>query len=158
MQTFRQFMLTCFSISLLLLLAACGSVASPAVQTQQTVTIDKGFQSQLSPLPTVPPYLCGAWASNNAPSPFATIAIYARLTKDMAGVSGATATAVVHFKFNDQQLATQPVSDTGGYVTFTLSLQGHQPAQVPATVDVTFNNVPGSTAPVHCTSAFFTPT
>jgi hypothetical protein len=74
---------------------------------------------------------------------------------DLKPVSGATASAVVHFQNFDQQLG-QETSDNGGYVTFTLSLQGHQPVNVPATVDVTVTNLPGGKT-VHCTPAFFTP-
>lgn len=139
-----------------ILLAACGSpaVSSNATQ-QQTMTINQQFQSQLSPLPTVPTYRCGAWASNNAPGMNDTIVIYARLTKDIVGVSGATATAVVHFQNGDATLGTQPTSDNGGYVSFQLPLQGRQPANIPATIDITFTNFPGGT--LHCTQAFFTP-
>lgn len=141
-------------IALLLILTACGSTASQAAP-QATVTIDQTFQSQISPIPTVPTYRCGAWSSDNAPSPSSTITIYARLTKNIAGVPGATATAVVHFQSGDQQLDQHPVSDSGGYVSFTLPLQGNQPTKIPATVDVTFTNFPGGT--LHCTPAFFTP-
>lgn len=129
--------------------AATGSTAQP----QSTVTIKPGFQTQLSPIPTIPPYRCGAWTSNNAPNPGATITVYARITHDTQGVQGIAASAVVHFRSGDVPL-DQATSDTGGYVTFTLSLQGRQPAQVPATVDVTFSGVPGG--PLTC-STFFTP-
>ena len=118
-------------LALALLLAACSGFEAAAINQpppQQTVTISKTFQSQLSPLPTVPPYLCGAWSSNNAPGPYSTITIYARLTKNLVAVSGAMATAVVHFKDGDVTLDTHPLSDSGGYVTFTVSLQGRQPA------------------------------
>ena len=152
-------------IALLLILTACGSTASQAAP-QATVTIDQTFQSQISPIPTVPTYRCGAWSSDNAPSPSSTITIYARLIKNIAGVPGATATAVagvpsatatavVHFQSGNQQLDQHPVSDSGGYVSFTLPLQGNQPTKIPATVDVTFTNFPGGT--LHCTPAFFTP-
>lgn len=139
---------------LLFLLSACGPAATQ-IKPQPTVVISKSFQSHLSPIPSPATYRCGAWASNNTPGPGSTIAIYARITKNLKPVSGATASAVVHFQNFDQQLPQNPRSDAGGYVTFTLPLQGHQPANVPATVDVTFTNFPGGT--LHCTPAFFTP-
>ena len=140
--------------SLLLLLTACGAIVEQAVP-QQTVTVSSGFQSKVSPIPTIPTYLCGAWSFNNAPGPNSTIVIFARITKGLAGVSGATATAVVHFHSGDQELDQHPTSDTGGYVSFNLDLQGRQPVETPAKVDVTFTNFPGGT--LHCTPAFFTP-
>ena len=133
---------------------ACGATAEQVVP-QQTVTVSSGFQSQVSPIPAIPKYLCGAWASNNAPNPNSTIIIFARITKDVAGVAGATATAVVHFQGGDQTLDQHPTSDSGGYVSFKLALQGQQPATIPATFDVTFTNFPGGT--LHCSPAFFTP-
>lgn len=151
----KRFLLLAILLPLIVVLGACGGVTVDQAAPQKTVTISKTFQSQLSPLPTVPAYRCGAWSSNNAPNPYSTVTIYARLTKNIAAVSGATATAVVHFQNGDATLDTHPVSDGGGYVTFTLSLQGRQPANIPATVDVTFTNFPGGT--VHCTQAFFTP-
>jgi hypothetical protein len=138
----------------LFMLAACGATPDQ-VAPQVTVTISGTFQSQVSPVPTVPTYRCGAWSSNNAPGINSTINIYARITKDIAGVSGATATAVVHYQGGDQPLDQHPTSDNGGYVSFTLNLQGRQPDRIPATVDVTFTNFPGGT--LRCTPAFFTP-
>jgi hypothetical protein len=133
------------------LLTACGTAVSSATP-QQTATVNPSFQAQLSPVPTAPPYRCGAWASNNAPGAGSTIQIYARLTKDTLGVSGMTAQAVVHFQNFDAPLDSQ-TTDDGGFVTFPLSLEGRQPRQVPATVDVTFS-VSGKN--ITCT-AFFTP-
>jgi hypothetical protein len=135
----------------LLLLTACGSTTGQ-IKPQETVTISKSFQAQLSPIPTVPPYRCGAWSSNNAPGSYSSIFIYARLTKNLFGASGVSAQAVVHFKGFDVTLDPQ-TSDDRGYVAFPLSLQGRQPRQVPATVDVTFS-VSGKN--ITCT-AFFTP-
>jgi len=118
-----------------------------------TVTVNPSFQRQLSPVPTVPLYRCGAWTSNNTPDAYTTITIYAKLTKDdMAGALGIPATAIVHFKYANVVLDQRPVSDSNGYVTFTLPLQGRQPRLIPATVDVKFA-VSGS--PVQC-STFFT--
>lgn len=143
-----------FFIVSLFMLAACGATPDQ-VAPQVTVTIGGTFQSQVSPVPTVPTYRCGAWSSNNAPRINSTINIYARITKDIAGVSGATATAVVHYQGGDQPLDQHPTSDNGGYVSFTLNLQGRQPDRIPATVDVTFTNFPGGS--LRCTPAFFTP-
>ena len=142
-----------FCACLLFILTACG-VTAAQVTPQQTVTVSSGFQSQVSPIPTIPTYLCGAWSSNNAPGPNSTIVIFARITKNLAGVNGATATAVVHFQSGDQELDQHPASDNGGYVSFTLDLQGRQAVGIPATVDVTFG-FPGVT--LKCTPAFFTP-
>lgn len=142
----------------LVILAACGPVASSAQpQSAKTVTINPSFQAQISPVPTQATYACGAWSSNNTPGPGSTITIYARLTKNVAGVSGANATAIVHFQSGDVQLEDQPDSDSGGYVTFQLPLGDRQPVNVPATVDVSFTNVPGHSGSIHCQPAFFTP-
>jgi hypothetical protein len=140
--------------AMLLMLTACG-VTPDQVAPQLTVTVSSGFQSQASPIPAIPTYLCGAWSSNNAPGPNSTIVIFARITKNLTGVNGANASAVVHFQSGDQELDQHPASDNGGYVSFQLPLQGRQPVGIPATVDVTFG-IPGTT--VKCTSAFFTPT
>jgi len=139
---------------LLLVLSACGATTEQVVP-QQTVTVSSGFQSKVSPIPAIPKYLCGAWSSNNAPKPNSTILIFARITKDLEGVRGATATAVVHFQGGDQTLDQHPASDSGGYASFKLALQGRQPDKIPATVDVIFTNFPGGTLP--CSPAFFTP-
>ncbi len=136
-------------------LAACGAPTVNAAQPQLVATINPNFQASISPIPTMPPYRCGAWSSNNAPGSFSTTLIYARLiTHDASGVSGIAASATVHFQSGDLNLA-QTTSDAGGYVSFTLALHGQQPARVPATVDVTFAGLP--TGSVSCTPAFFTP-
>lgn len=138
----------------LLVLSACGSTTSlSTAQPQQTVTVDPGFQTQMSPIPTIPPYRCGAWTSNNAPNPNTTITVYARLTHKLEGVKGIAATAVVHFRGGDVSLGQQ-TSDQGGYVSFKLALQGRQPVKLPATIDVSFTGAPGGAQ--KCT-AFFTP-
>ena len=148
-------LLLVISLPFILLLISCGGPTVEQAIPQQTVTVSPKFQSQLSPIPTPPTYRCGAWSSNNAPGPNDTITIYARLTRNLAAVSGATASAVVHFQGNDQALDQHPTSDNGGYVSFTLSLQGQQPVKIPATVEVTFTNFPGGT--LNCSQAFFTP-
>ena len=138
---------------LLFLLAACGpAINSPP--TQAKVTIDRSFQSQMTPPPTVPTYRCGAWSSNNTPGAYSTISIYAKLTQDIMGMSGGVARAVAHLDGSNVALKQQPISDSNGYVTFSLPLRGRQPAGVPTTVDISFS-IGGKT--VQCTPAFFTP-
>ncbi len=153
MHTIQRFLGTITVAALFLLVAACGPEVTQ-IKPQQTVTIGKSFQTQATPLATVPPYRCGAWASNNAPNAFSTILVFAKLTKNIKGVGGATAAATVHFAGGDVTLDTQPTSDQGGMVSFTLPLQGRQPGGIPATVDVSFT-IGGTT--VQCSSAFFTP-
>ena len=137
-----------------LALTACGSFPTiSTAQPRQTIKISAGFQMQLSPLPTVEPYRCGAWASTNAPGPGTTITIYSRLTHDNLGVRGIAATATVHFHSGDARLA-QTTSDAGGYVSFTLPLMNKQPAHIPATADVNFTGTPSGS--LTCTT-FFTP-
>ncbi len=158
MNRFLRSLLPIVSLSFLVLFAACSSlVPVTQVQNQPTVTIPKSFQSQISPIPTFPPYVCGSWSSNNTPTPDAAITIYAKLSHNLAGVSGAVASATVNFQFGNVQLDSNPVSDSGGYVTFLLPLEGRQPVGVPATVSVTFSNVPGYKGSINCTQAFFTP-
>jgi len=143
-------------LTLAFLAVGCSQMATQT-QAQQTAVVNPSFQSALTPLPTVPPYHCGAWASNNAPTMYSTITIFARLTKNIAGVKGATAHSVVHFTNNgDVALDAQPVSDNGGYVSFTLPLSGRQPSKTPATVSVSFT-VPGAQKAINCSLAFFTP-
>jgi hypothetical protein len=150
----RRMFFGLFALAAVLALAGCGSGPTiNAAQPQQAATINPGFQSQISPIPTVPPYRCGAWTSNNAPNPGATITVFARLTHDGKGVQGITAVADVHFRSGDVTL-NQATSDAGGYVSFPLPLQDRQPAQVPATIDVTFSGLPGGS--LKCTT-FFTP-
>jgi hypothetical protein len=157
-------LLSLLLLALSLALAACGqSTGTIASATTPDITptpqgtmeaINKNFQTLKTPVPGVPAYRCGAWSSNNAPGMDSTITIYARLTHNLQGVAGEPATAVVHFADGDAPMDMTPVSDNGGYVTFTFSLGGRQPHMVPATVDVTFT-VQGKQVP--CSQAFFTP-
>ena len=144
-----------FAIKLLLLLCLLSACRSDAHQLEPlpTITVNPNFQTQLNPVPAVPLYRCGAWASNNAPGVNTTITIYAKLTKDVAGISGISASAVAHFQSANIPLDQQPVSDENGYVSFARPLQGRQPRLVPATVDVKFAT---SDSPVQY-SDFFNP-
>ena len=153
MNTIYRFLGSSTLVALFLLVAACGPEVNQ-IKPQQTVTIGKTFQTQATPLATVPSYRCGAWASNNAPTASSTILVIAKLTKNIKGVEGATASATAYFAGGAVALDTQPTSDNGGMVSFTLPLQRRQPVGVPATVGVSFT-IGGAT--VQCSPAFFTP-
>lgn len=144
-------------ILLLLTLSACGPTANQW-QATQNISVNKAFQKKISTLVPIPYYLCGAWSSNNAPNPYSSINIYARLTQhteqEMAPVKAAPAQATIHYAYGDKKLDQVPVSDSGGYVTFYLQLQGQQPRFVAATMDISFK-VDGKQVP--CSHAFFTP-
>lgn len=136
---------------LLFLVSACKSDAHQPTPLQ-TVTVNPSFQTQVSPVPTIAPYRCGAWVSNNTPGVSSTITIYAKLTKNVTGVAGIPATAVVHFKYINSTL-DQQISDANGYVSFTIPLQDRQPHLIPAIVDIEF----ATPAPSVQCAAFFTP-
>lgn len=136
-------------------LVACSATVTPSADAEQThtITINQDFQ-QDTLTTTSPAYRCGAWSSNNAPASSGTITIYARLTHDVAGVAGMSATATVHFRYSDVVLTQHPTSDTGGFVSFNLPLLGRQPVGIPATADVVFTM---GQAELTCAPAFFTP-
>ena len=156
LQAWHKKLFLFLSLGILLLLTACGGSLAPVnkLTVQPSVQVNPSFQTQVSPVPTKLPYECGSWASNNAPSVYSTILIYARLMHNNQPVSGATASGTVHFSTFDTPLDQNPVSDSGGYVSFTLPLQGREPRLVPATVDVSFT-VNGKA--IGCSQAFFTP-
>jgi hypothetical protein len=145
-----------FYVSLLLLLSFLLISCAPTIDRTNSYsgsTVSSSFQSQMSPIPTPPTYTCGAWSSPNNPTPYSTITIYAKLTKNVAGVPNIQASALAHLQYGDVPLDQHPVTDKGGYVTFFFSLAGRQPYLQPATIDVAFA-LKNST--IHC-SAFFTP-
>ncbi len=142
---------------LVLVALACSSCGSPTTMTQSVPetkdpTINPNFQ-EMPKAPTPPPYECGSWSSNTAPSANGTITVYAKITKNVVGVGGASASATVHFQDGDEVFDPQ-ASDQNGMATFVLPLRGRQPTGVPATVDVMFAV---GDAKVKCGQAFFTP-
>jgi hypothetical protein len=140
------------ALLLLFLLTACG----PAINRTGTYSsgkVNPSFQVQMSPVPTAPIYTCGAWSSPNNPTPYGTITIYAKLTRDVTGVAGIQAGAIAHLQYGDVPLDQHPITDKGGYVSFFFALGGRQPYLQPATVDVSFELRDQT---IHC-SAFFTP-
>lgn len=101
--------LKCSATLLLLLLSvlviACGASNTPATTNlgapQVTVTIR--FRDNASAIPTVAPYLCGAWITNTTPAfePGRQIPVYAHFIHNVngnpVGISGANAQATVEW-------------------------------------------------------------
>jgi hypothetical protein len=108
-------------LSLSVLLIACG--ASNATSTsdlgspQVIVTIH--FNNNMSPTPTIAPYLCGAWTTNTTPAfnPGRTIPIYAHFIHNVngnpVGMSGANAQATVEWADGASDTLTATTGDDG---------------------------------------------
>ncbi|GAC1391672.1 MAG: hypothetical protein NVS4B11_09290 [Ktedonobacteraceae bacterium] len=119
-----------------ILVVACGSNADSSANLGDppvTATIDMN-NSNGSPTPTLPPYSCGAWATQTSP-PFgtSTVGVYAKFvhnvksnpndpndTANPQGIEGASAIATVSWADGTQ---AQVTSTTGadGLATFAVS-------------------------------------
>ncbi len=126
-----------------LLVVACGTspgtMANPG-NPAVTATIDLN-STNVSPTPALPPYSCGAWATQSTP-PFGTaaVAVYAKFVQmvktnpndpndvgNPQGVGGATAIATVLWPDGTQaQLAG--TTGTDGLVAFAVSTAGRADA------------------------------
>ena len=128
------------AVSLLLLLSvlliACGSAGTPSTANlgEPRVTATIQFTNNASPMPTVAPYLCGAWITNTTLpfNPGRKIPVYAHLVHivngNPVGVSGANAQGTVEWA--DGNSATE-VETTGsdGLVVFYFTIP-NQPDMV----------------------------
>jgi hypothetical protein len=92
-------------LSLSVLVMACGASNTTATTDlgAPPVTVTIRFNSNASPVPTVAPYLCGAWTTNTTPAfePGREIPVYAHfihiVNGNPIGVSGANAQATVEW-------------------------------------------------------------
>ncbi len=160
--------LKCMAALVLLLLSvlvvACGgsntqaSVTNPAV----TVTINLG-NNNASPLPTLTPYSCGAWATNTSPAYNATstVAVYAKYIHNVdgnpEGIDAASATAVIHWGDGTADtLTTNTTSDGLAVFNFDASAKGSAIGKL-TLVTITFikDGTPGCTVGTD-RAAFFT--
>jgi hypothetical protein len=135
------------------LLVACGgstassnlSLGAPPV----TITINLNGNNNMSPTPTLPPYWCGAWATNTSPLLNSTVGVYAKFVQNVngnpQGIEGATATATVTWP--DGATTSQTVTTTkDGLAVFYISTAGQTDALGHITfVTVSFqaNGTPG---------------
>lgn len=103
-------------VLLSVLVIACGTSNTTTTRDlaapQVTVTIR--FNTDTSPVPTVAPYLCGAWTTNTTPAfnPGREVPVYAHFIHNVngnpVGISGANAQATVEWAdgYRDTEAAT----------------------------------------------------
>jgi hypothetical protein len=114
-------------LALSVLIVACGGTTGSARLGDPvvTVTIHLGDDQYGSPTPTLPPYWCGAWATQTSPAYYSTssVGVYAKFTQNIGGnprgVGGARATATVLWP--DRSTITQTVTTSAdGLAVFSI--------------------------------------
>lgn len=111
------------------LIVACGANNTAQVPGSPPVTVTINLnQTFASPTPTMPPYSCGAWATQTSPgySPGATVDVYAKFVQNVngnpVGMNNAQANATVLWPGGgQQQIPTRTSSD--GLAVFQVPLQ-----------------------------------
>ncbi len=131
-------------LSFCVLVVACGnssSLADPG-NPNATATIQFGGGDS-SPTPDLPPYTCGAWATETSPAlnTTKTVNVYAKYVHNVdgnpVGVGGASATATVHWP--DGSADTQTVTTSSdGLAVFSLPPRANALGKL-TLVDVTFS-------------------
>lgn len=154
-QDFRRHALLLLSLSFLLAagLSACvGLTASP--NPQGTITINNPNPG-LSPTPTAPEYLVGAYVSDSTPgSTTGRIMVYVIFHHGQLPQPGAQVSLYFHFYAGGRgvpQLNNQAGTRTtgnDGYASFSIGFSG-LPSDVPVGIDVTvhFAGIPDITKP-----------
>lgn len=162
--------LKCGALLILFLLSvlvvACGggtNAAQTSLSNQAvTVTIHLG-DSNTTPLPNLPPYSCGAWATNTSPAFNAnsSIAVYAKYIHNVdgnpEGIGAASATATIHWgDGTEATLTTNTTSDGLAVFMFSTTDKGGAVGKI-SLVTVTFakDGTPGCSVGTD-RAAFFT--
>ena len=127
--------LKCGAILLLfflsVLIVACSSEAGGSStdlgNPQVTVTIQLGANG--SPTPPLPPYWCGAWATQTSPvyNTTSTVGVYAKfihnINQNPEGIGGATAIATVYWADQSNNTYTTTTSNDG-LAVFSIPIGG----------------------------------
>jgi hypothetical protein len=147
----------CLLFALCLVAVACGNSGSPANLNNNPATTAIVFGNDGSPTPSLPEYLCGAWATQTSPPADQMVMVYAKFVQNVngnpVGVGGATATATTHWW--DGSVTTQTVETTSdGLAVFSIPPKANAVGTL-TLVDVTFSKpgTPGCTVPQ---AAYFT--
>jgi hypothetical protein len=156
------------------ILVACSSTSSTANTTTTTTTSNLGappvtvtiqFDNGLTALPTLPPYVCGAWITNTSPGyiPGSTIPVYAYfkhlVNNNPEGVAGATAQATLYLANGSSTPLAATTTGADGLAVFSFqipndpTIAGHNNL-----VTVNFTGPGGTTCTVdQSKAAYFTP-
>ncbi len=119
----------CFLFLVSVLIVACGANSSAQVPGSPPVTVTINLnQTFASPTPPLPPYSCGAWATQSTPAyiPNAIVDVYAKFVHNVngnpVGMGGAHAVAYVSWPDGTaSQIPTTTTSD--GLAVFQIPLQ-----------------------------------
>ena len=166
--------LKCGAIFLLLLtsfiVVACSTGSDTATTNlgapPATVTIQFNNDLTTTPLPTQPPYLCGAWITNTSPAfvPGSTIPVYAKfihlVNGNPQGVAGAAAQATLYLTGAAPKALQPTTTQADGLAVFSFQLPNDPNiASHNNLVTVSFTGRDGSSCKVdQDRAAYFTPT
>lgn len=154
----------CLLFLLSVLIVACGAGSGAQVPGSPPVTVTINLnQTFASPTPPLPPYACGAWATQSTPAyaPNAIVDVYAKFVQNVSGnpVGMGNAHAVAYVSWPDGTASQIPTTTTSdGLAVFQIPLQPSSLNRV-VLVAVVFTSADGQHA---CKveedqRAFFTP-
>jgi hypothetical protein len=157
--------LKCGSVLFLLivsvLVVACGASNSAADPGAPPVTVTINLnQTFASPTPTLPPYSCGAWATQTTPafSPNGVVAVYAKFVHNVngnpEGMNQATAVATIQWPDGQTQMQNKTTT-SDGLAFFQIPLQASAINHV-VLVNVNFTSADGQRTCKAPEPAFFT--
>jgi hypothetical protein len=152
---------TLFLLLMSVLVVACGANNSTQAPGAPPVTVTINLnQTFASPPPPLPPYSCGAWATQTTPgySQNGIVAVYAKFVQNVdgnpVGMDKATAVATVQWP-NGQQQQMNVVTTSDGLAVFQIAMQPSALNHV-VQIDVTFTSSDGQHTCTVPQAAFFT--
>lgn len=119
----------CFLFLLSVLIVACGAGNNVQAPGSPPVTVTINLNQILaSPTPALPPYACGAWATQSTPAyaPNAIVDVYAKFVQNVGGnpVGMGGAHAVAYVSWPDGTASQIPTTTTSdGLAVFQIPLQ-----------------------------------
>lgn len=131
-----------FLISVVVVACGANNTAQVPGDPPVTVTINLNQAAFASPTPALPPYACGAWATENAPvygPTGGTVQVYAKFVQNVdgnpVGMGSARASATAYWP-SDSPTTISEVTTSDGLAVFSFPLQ---PSSVNHVVQVEVN-------------------